>query len=173
MYDETMWLRLSRLTSLVVLLGCSGAPKTPAKQADGGYHLACRGSLSDCLHGAERICREQGYSVASARDTRELLGHESGESRIEIRKSEATIYCGSAVPPAERPMVELKREPTTTDAVPSAPPAATTAPTAAPPARACVPGATQACVGPGGCSGGQACAEDGMRFESCNCSQGN
>jgi hypothetical protein len=32
-----------------------------------------------------------------------------------------------------------------------------------------VPGATQACVGPGGCSGGQVCAADGGRFEACDC----
>jgi hypothetical protein len=162
-----MRLRASMLLSLALLIGCSGAPTGPARQADGGYHLACRGPLSDCLQGAERICRDHGYSVASARDTREFLGHESGESQIEIRKSEATIYCGNAVPPAERPMVELKREPLVSAPAPSAAPAATTT---APAPRACVPGATQACVGPGGCSGGQACSEDGMRFEPCNCS---
>jgi hypothetical protein len=40
---------------------------------------------------------------------------------------------------------------------------------AKPATPACVPGATQACVGPGGCSGGQACAADGLRFDACNC----
>lgn len=37
--------------------------------------------------------------------------------------------------------------------------------------RACVPGATQACVGPGGCSGGQFCLDDGSRFSRCDCGQ--
>jgi len=39
----------------------------------------------------------------------------------------------------------------------------------APIARACVPGATQACVGPGGCQGGQVCADDGSKFLACDC----
>jgi len=33
----------------------------------------------------------------------------------------------------------------------------------------CVPGSTQACVGPGGCSGGQACRADGAGFGVCDC----
>ncbi len=36
-------------------------------------------------------------------------------------------------------------------------------------ARACVPGSSQACVGPGGCKGGQACADDGTKFLPCDC----
>jgi hypothetical protein len=155
---------------LLCSLGCSGKPAGAVRQGDGSYHLACRGPLTDCLNRAERICREKGYSVASARDVRELLGHESGESQVEIRKSEAVIYCGASLPPAERPMIELRRE-TPITPEPTPPPAPPTAPTP-PPARACVPGATQACVGPGGCSGGQACAEDGTRYEPCNCGAG-
>jgi hypothetical protein len=163
-----MRLRVSLLTPLLALLACSSSPPAPAKQGDGSYHLACRGALADCLQRADRICREQGYAVASARDSRERLGHESGESQVEIRKSEAIIYCGSEVPPAERPMIELKREqPVVAEPAPSAAPAAPPPP----PPRACVPGATQACVGPGGCSGGQACSADGMRFDPCNCGQ--
>jgi hypothetical protein len=34
---------------------------------------------------------------------------------------------------------------------------------------ACVKGVTQACVGPGGCSGGQACLPDGSGFGPCDC----
>lgn len=54
------------------------------------------------------------------------------------------------------------------------PPQAATPPAAAPPApppprTACVPGATQACVGPGGCKGGQACKDDGSGFKPCDC----
>ena len=48
------------------------------------------------------------------------------------------------------------------------------APAAAPPAappRACVPGQSVACAGPGGCQGFQVCADDGARFQPCACSQ--
>lgn len=33
----------------------------------------------------------------------------------------------------------------------------------------CNPGESQACVGPGGCSGGQRCNDDGSAFEACLC----
>lgn len=38
-----------------------------------------------------------------------------------------------------------------------------------PPIPHCVPGESRACVGPGGCSGGQACAADGKHYEPCDC----
>ena len=34
---------------------------------------------------------------------------------------------------------------------------------------ACIPGASVACVGPGGCSGNQVCKSDGSGFDSCSC----
>jgi hypothetical protein len=43
------------------------------------------------------------------------------------------------------------------------------APAQASAARACVPGATQACLGPGACKGAQACREDGSGFAACDC----
>ncbi|MBI4956810.1 MAG: DUF4215 domain-containing protein [Myxococcales bacterium] len=36
-------------------------------------------------------------------------------------------------------------------------------------ALACVPGATQLCVGPGVCSGAQVCSDDGSRWGACEC----
>jgi hypothetical protein len=139
------------------------------RQADGGYSLSCKGPLSDCLRHAERLCRDEGYTVTEGRDVRDLAGHESGQSQVLIEKSNATIYCGSHAP---RPPIELKREsaPEPAPAVVAAPAPAPAPPAPAPtPAPACVPGSSQACIGPAGCSGGQACASDGTRFEPCNC----
>jgi hypothetical protein len=48
-------------------------------------------------------------------------------------------------------------------------PATASASLAGPGGRACVPGATQPCTGPGGCRGGQACADDGSKFLACDC----
>lgn len=48
-------------------------------------------------------------------------------------------------------------------------PAAASTKASANPAPRCVPGATQACVGAGGCSGGQACLKDGSGFGPCDC----
>lgn len=142
-------------------LACSGGTGRPSRLADGGYSLSCKGPLSDCLHHAERLCKDRGYTVQEARDLHERLGAESGQSQVVIQRSDATIYCGDSAP---KEPIRLVREPEAT-------PAATTKPAAAAPAapRVCVPGATQACVGPGGCSGGQACAADGTRYGDCNC----
>lgn len=152
--------------ALIALSGCSSSPALPPREPDGSYHLACQGPLPECLLRAEKLCqREGGYVVASARDINELLGHDQGQSQVEVRKSEAVIFCGNADPSFSRPLVETRQDPVKslqTDEADAH---------AEPPrgARACVPGATQACIGPGGCRGGQACAADGSRFEPCNC----
>jgi len=38
--------------------------------------------------------------------------------------------------------------------------------------RACTPGASQACVGPGACQGGQVCTADGTGYGPCDCGVG-
>jgi hypothetical protein len=152
---RSVWLVLA----LVPLsASCSRGGGMPAQQADGSYRLSCTGPLTDCLERAERLCKDEGYTVMG-QDVHELLGHEQGQSQIEVRKSEATIHCGKPQGSGARAFVELKRDP-----VSAAPP-----PPAKPEPLACVPGSTQACVGPGGCKGGQACTSDGSRYESCDC----
>ena len=154
---------MTRLVLLgLVLAACSGSSGKPTKLPDGGYRLSCRGPLSDCLKGADKLCREQGYTVSEARDQLELLGHEQGQSQVEVRKSQATIYCGKTAPaPAHSP------DPAQPPPPPPSP-SLTPAPASSPP-RVCVPGSSQACVGPGGCSGGQACSADGTHFAPCDC----
>jgi hypothetical protein len=148
------------LASLAALsaLACARGSGHSARHADGSYDLTCKGPLVDCLKQAERLCRDQGYTVESGHELQDKLGHESGQSQVTVVRSDATIKCGNAS--TERPPIKLERPPEPT-------PAPVVAPSA--PAPACVPGATQACVGPGGCSGGQACAADGTRFERCEC----
>lgn len=140
---------------------CSGGSGRPSRLSDGGYALSCKGPLSDCLRHAERLCKDEGYTVAEARDVRERLGGDTGQSQVVIQKSDATIYCGDH---ASKEPIRLVREP---EAASSPSTAKAPAPPAAP--RVCVPGATQACVGPAGCSGGQACSADGTRYGDCNC----
>jgi hypothetical protein len=143
---------------LLATWACSGGPRPPAKQPDGSYDLSCRGRLTSCLKQAERVCGEKGYTVTTAHDVRELLGHKSGQSQIGIESSDATIVCG--VVKTEEP-IRLRREEQQETELPSV--------AASVPRSACVPGATQACVGPAGCSGGQVCSADGARFEVCDC----
>jgi len=144
-------------------VACSHGTGRPVRQGDGGYSLSCKGPLSDCLHHAERLCKDDGYTVADARDVREFVGHESGQSHVLIQKSDATIYCGTHAP---RTPIELKREPAPAAPAPSPAPAAVPPPK---PAPTCVPGSTQACVGPAGCAGGQACNATGTGYDPCNC----
>jgi len=168
-------LRGSRCASSTLVLfvlgafGCSShGSGAPARQADGGYQISCKAPLSDCLKQAERACRDEGYTVTAARDVRELLGAETGQSQVPVQKSDATFYCGRLPTSSERPMIELKRERPLEE--PKAKPEPSVAAAPPPPPRpACVPGATQSCIGPGGCSGGQACAEDGSHFQPCDC----
>ena len=54
-----------------------------------------------------------------------------------------------------------------------APGSANTAPPPTAPTSTCVPGESKACVGPGGCSGGQFCSDDGKRYSPCDCGSGN
>lgn len=151
-------------------LGCgSRVTGAPVRHSDGAYDVSCKGPLSDCLKQAERVCRDEGYTVAAARDVRELLGGETGKSQIAVQKSDATFYCGRLPTAIERPMIELKRERPLESSTPKEAPAVPAPVPPPPPPRACVPGATQSCIGPGGCSGGQACAEDGTHFQPCDC----
>ena len=87
-------------------------------------------------------------------------------------EGELTVECGRLLPP-----LRLNR-PTEPGAAPAAstgplaPGAPKAAPSATPPAsaeRVCVPGVTQACLGPGACNGAQACLESGQGFGPCDC----
>jgi hypothetical protein len=155
------------MLTFLLAAACSHGAGGPVRQPDGAYALFCKGPLSDCLRHAEHLCKDDGYTVSEARDVRELLGHESGQSQVMIEKSEATIYCGTHAP---RTPIRLTRETEApSESVVSAAPTAAPAPTHTAPAPVCVPGGTQACVGPAGCSGGQTCAQDGTHFETCDC----
>lgn len=155
--------QLTLVLPLLTLAACGATPRPPAKQHDGSYDLSCRGRLTSCLKQAERVCGDQGYWVTTAHDVRELLGHKAGQSQIGVERSDATIVCGTA--PKEDP-IRLQREEQKETELPAAP-----LPAAAPvgPRLACVPGATQACVGPAGCKGGQVCSADGAHYEACDC----
>lgn len=154
------------LVLLALTAACSSATGRPVRLGEGSYSLSCKGPLTNCLKHAERLCKDEGYTVSEARDVQERAGSASGQSQVVIQKSDATIHCGAQ---AARPPIELKRaEPL--PAPTAAPPLPPAAPAPAPkPAPLCVPGSTQACIGPAGCSGGQACLPDGSGYETCNC----
>jgi hypothetical protein len=119
---------------------------------DQKYHFRCPSALPACLQHVDDVCRDKSYDVIRGRDRRNYTGVAPVE--VEHRFSEAIVQC--------RPRGTSLGDEALLDA-PSA--TALAAPSAAPrPASVCTPGATQVCVGIGGCTGGQACAADGSAF---------
>jgi hypothetical protein len=134
-------------------LSCSAAPPFASRRLSyGTYELTCKLPLAQCLDGADQVCDGTSYDVLSAHDRRTPI--DARGLNQEIRASDAVIHC-------------LKGKPLF-GAGPEAPaPVAGTA--AGQPSRACVPGATQVCVGSGACSGGQSCLADGSGYGPCAC----
>src|SRR5690606_360393 len=78
-------------------------------------------------------------------------------------KGELTIRCGR-----DLPALALERAQPTPEV--TAPPAVKSGVTSdVGPERVCIPGETQACLGPGACSGAQACLSQGQGFGPCDC----
>ena len=123
-------------------------------QDDGSYRADCRYPLARCLTAIEEVCAS-GYDVVQARENRILAGpQEPNEPTV---TSEVVARCrttSSLWGGSEKP-----RPPTASGGA-AAPPVS---------ARSCTPGATQACVGPAACQGGQQCLADGMAFGPCDC----
>ena len=149
----------------LALVGCATARVSAQRRPDGSAHLRCRTALPACLVEAERLCEGRHYIVLRALDEHD---HRGSQLYDDVRTSEAIVRCGPpmAWPPGVEPMA-LPGEP---GAAPSLAP--TPIPEPGAPPRACVPGSTQACVGPGGCKGGQACLAAGVAFGLCDCGVG-
>jgi len=160
------------------------------------FRLECQGSLSRCLDEADNICLGSRFEVISGKDKRDYFGP-AGLTESEVRTSEAVIRCGhrgraifgdngkasaggsagatvaasaggaSGSAGASSPAAAIVAPSVAGSAAPSAAPSV--APSAAPSARACIPGATQVCVGPAACRGGQVCLHDGSAFGPCDC----
>jgi len=114
--------------------------------------------MAACIRAFETNCPGKRYRILSGVSRRELRDVEPVVK--EIFTTELTAVCD---PDGMRMNVEAK-------APAGAPAAAATgsAPTTIG-APGCLPGATQTCIGPGGCPGGQACRADGAGFTSCDC----
>jgi hypothetical protein len=143
----------------MVLLGgvaCAHRQKVMTeRRPDGIVHLTCKMSLADCLYEVENACDHRRYVVLRAFDGRDLKGLVPAQTLV--LESEAYVRCGEMTAFGPENKALLATPVCTPPAVPAVPP------------RVCAPGATQACVGPAGCSGGQACVADGSRFGTCDC----
>jgi hypothetical protein len=146
------------VATIAAISGCvSGPPVTTERRPDGVYHLRCKASLPACLDEAEKVCGHQHYAVLRAFDDHEYKGDATFPT--EFRASEAFVRCGVRGSWGDE-NTDLRRQAL-------CPEPAERVVVQAP--RGCTPGVSQACVGPGGCAGGQVCAPDGTKFAPCDC----
>jgi hypothetical protein len=153
----------SALIALSMFAGCSRPGVRMQSLPDGTRELECQVPLWKCLMHVDDYCKGASYEVLYALDKQQVFG--SQQSTIEARTSEAVIRCQGQHVKLKGP---LDPPPAAAAPAPFAS-AASSAKAPAPPALACVPGSTQTCVGPGACSGGQACMADGSGFAACDC----
>lgn len=161
-------MRVNRLGRGALLCGlliaaCGHISGYQAKpQPDGSYRVDCRLHLTRCLNALEEVCRH-GYEIVQAHEDVGYAGprefNEPSVTSVVIarcRNQEPLFGGQAATAPAAAPPATAPGGP------------AGTAPATAP-SRACIPGATQACVGSGACKGGQQCLPDGTAFGPCDC----
>jgi hypothetical protein len=139
------------LASYGFVIACSPTVGSLRPLDGGRYQLECKTSLRECLARAEARCDISGYQVVDATEAKRRVGVPPVQS--EYTESRAIFVCGGT---------DGRLEQTPAPAVPTTPP-----PTSAD-AR-CFPGASQACVGPAGCSGGQTCLPGGNALSPCDC----
>lgn len=148
----------SRLASLFLLsalgVGCGKANVTPLP--NGGTRIVCERGMKLCVSRADKLCGDDGYTILSGATNKHLLGGSSSSYREMAESAELTVQCGSAPPPAAEEVKYVPLPPRTDEPVAAS-------------RSACVPGASQLCVGPGACQGGQVCAADGSGFGPCDC----
>jgi hypothetical protein len=147
-----------------------------------GHAIRCEKGMPDCVRRAETLCKDQGYTIVGGRELTRLLGGSTSSYRKLATEGELQVYCGEYAPPtclpaqqSEEAVYQLGEAPegSPSDAPSAVPIVPVPGPTASAPAHVCVPGATQHCVGPGACNGGQICNADGLSFGSCDCGPSN
>lgn len=161
--------QISLLSVATLVSACGGSVKTNPLPG-GGYVVACEKGITSCIARAEVLCGDKGYTIVGGMSTSKVVGGPNSAYRKVIYQGELSFYCGKFEPPkceqrgsvADESEVYQLSQAETSEPAPAPP-----APVAAP--RACVPGSTQTCVGPGACAGGQVCAADGQGFGPCDC----
>lgn len=147
--------------SLLAIQGCT-SNVTVTRREDGLYHLKCSHTLQSCLGEAENLCKQSSFVVLRGYDERDFKGRSDVPEAVPA--SEALIACGPRRGWGNLEQVRLEPLAKACEKPASEPVAAPAAP-----GGVCTPGASQACVGPGGCKGGQACLPNGAGLGPCDC----
>lgn len=143
------------------------------------YRVVCIKSFRNCqrevkdLCGREFVVLEQHSNKPEQVEVNQSYLSSTGPSEGPVDwRGEMTVQCGRAIKPIRLARGAPESEPVTPGTTGPAATAEAEVPASspsAPPTRWCVPGVTQACLGPGACSGAQACLPDGSGFGSCDC----
>lgn len=162
------------VSGAMTALGCatsSHAFRLNPEQEPEQYRVTCRKRFYYCESEAKEQCggEYQELGRISNRPEQTLVkdsdlsstGPAKGQA---LWEGELTVQCGRLLPPLE--LRRPEREPEPLPVPVTEPPGA---PTAVPGERVCIPGTTQACLGPGACSGAQSCLESGAGFGPCDC----
>ncbi len=159
----------------VSLVACSNVAVPSSRRPDGSWQLKCGATMDACVRRASELCKERGYVVLGGMSKRQLYGAELGVSQVEERESELQIACADRrgdLPTVLHPFggsEAASANPVSSASAQPPLPLPSSAPSNAHVAS-CTPGSTQRCVGPGACSGGQACLPDGSGYAACDCS---
>jgi hypothetical protein len=157
---------VNHLGRAIVLCGlaamaCASTSRIQRKtQPDGTYRVDCGAALIRCLTAIEEVC-PRGYDIVEGGETvsfagpREMNVPDVTSQVIARCRPDAPMFRGGQQPP-----------PAASAPAPGVAPGASPKPDAS---KGCFPGATQACVGPGACKGGQQCLADGTAFGPCDC----
>ncbi len=166
-FQRKQWISTGFLFGLLAAglsLGCARAKVT---NLPGGHHsIVCERGMKICVARAEKLCGDEGFTIISGGTTKKLLGGSSSSYRQLSESGRLKITCGELekdeeqkdyipLPPRSDEATRSEEEPSKADST----------------EQVCVPGATQTCVGPGACAGGQVCLEDGSGFGPCDCGE--
>jgi hypothetical protein len=140
---------------LGVLNACAAGPVERHRLADGSWQITCQLPMDECVRRIEPLCNDKRYRIVTG-ESKNIIRDVPPGTR-EYRTSELTLLCTDQLS-AESASAGTRSEmaPTLSRLDGGSP-------------MLCVPGATQACLGPAGCQGGQACRPDGSGFGACDC----
>lgn len=167
--------------ALLAASGCSPATRAFRLAAPSPdivrYKIICEKSLQHCRTRAEAACQGP-YSTLSSTASRTKPKRISSEPsprsvgpRYQHERWFGTLLvdCHNGTERASAVADRGTTPPNSAAASPSNPAAAGITQSQKPTERLCVPGETQACLGPGACRGAQACNPEGLGFLPCDC----
>ena len=175
--------QVQKLGGGIFKLHCDAALTVCLQRAD----VLCKNASYDVLRAQERRDRFGGEVASSNVENRSSSAHirctttgrpllpwedeeEGDNAQWKLPRRDVTPV-PDARPPAHASPVPSPAAPAPIAPAAVAPTPASQFPASSKPASGaiCVPGSTQACVGPAACNGGQSCLPDGSGFAPCDC----